>query len=358
MKRVALIELVRAKLTAWWKRHKRDMPWRRSRDPYAIWVSEIMLQQTRVATVMEYYPPFLSRFPNVHSLADAPLDDVLKAWEGMGYYGRARNLHRAAKQIAADLDGKLPRTVPQLRRLPGIGAYTAGAIASIAFGLDEPVVDGNVIRVLCRVFALRGDPGRTPVKKKLWALATALIPPGQAGLFNQALMDLGATLCSPKQPRCAVCCLRNGCRALASGRPERLPTKTPRKPTPHYDIVAGVIWKRGRVLIDRRPPEGLLGGLWEFPGGKIEPGESPEVALRREIREEMGIEVEVGRRLAKIDHAYTHFRITLHVFSCRHTSGRVRPAASTAWKWVLPRNLARYPFPRANQKVVEQLQPA
>jgi len=349
---------VRQRLAAWWEEHKRDMPWRRSlaaASPYAIWISEVMLQQTRVATVAGYYERFLGRFPDVAALAAAPLDDVLKAWEGLGYYSRARNLHRAAKAVVRRFGGRLPRTLAELRSLPGVGAYTAGAIASIAFGLDEPVVDGNVARVCVRLFAIADDPTRTPARKKLWSLARQLIPPGKAGLFNQALMDLGATVCTPRQPGCLICPLRDVCAARAAGKQDRLPRKAPRKPLPHHDIAAGVIRKRGRILIDRRPPEGLLGGLWEFPGGKVEPGESPAEALVREVREELGVEVAVGRPIAKINHAYTHFRITLHVFECRHVSGRPRALQCDAWKWVPPGELDRYAFPRANQKVIELL---
>jgi len=346
---------VQAALAAWWEASRRDLPWRRRTDPYAIWVSEIMLQQTRVATVAGYYDRFLAAFPTVEDLAEAPLSAVLKAWEGMGYYARARNLHQAARRVAGDLGGELPRTVKQLRTLPGIGEYTAAAIASIAFDLDEAAVDGNVIRVLCRLYRIRQAPKAARTRKRLAALARTLIPPGEAGLMNQALMDLGATVCVPKAPRCLACPLREHCLAFAHGDQHTLPRKAPRKPTPHYDIAAAIVWKRGRVLIDRRKPEGLLGGLWEFPGGKPLEGESLPDAAVREVREELGIEIAPGELLLSVRHAYTHFRITLHAFECRYRSGRCKPLGCTDFKWVRLQELDHYAFPRANQKVIAAL---
>ena len=350
------IEIVQKSLRAWWRRHKRDMPWRRRPDAYATWVSEIMLQQTRVATVIPYFENFLRRFPSPEALARASLDDVLKAWEGLGYYSRARNLHRAAGEVVRRFGGSLPADVAQLRTLPGIGRYTAGAIASIAFGLDEPVLDGNVTRVLCRVFCIGRNPKETKVAHSLWSLARRLIPPGRAGSFNQALMDLGATLCVPRDPLCLSCPLRDGCLARERGRQGELPAKARRPPLPHQTIVAGVIRRRGRLLIDRRNPDGLLGGLWEFPGGKVEPGETLDEALRREVREEVGIEIEVGDPLAVVRHAYSHFRITLHAFSCTALAGRARALQCAAVRWVRPGELDQHAFPRANQRIIEALQ--
>jgi len=331
------------------------MPWRGTPDAYAIWVSEIMLQQTRVETVKSYYTRWMDRFPTVEKLAAAKIGDVLKAWEGLGYYGRARNLHKAAKQIVADFAGALPKTVPELRRLPGIGPYTAGAIASIAFGLDEPVLDGNVARVLCRLFRIRTNPAQTATRKKLWALARKLIPPGKAGRFNEAMMDLGATVCTPRSPRCDACCVADACEALVRGEQESLPRKDKPKPIPHYDIVAGIIRKRGRILIDRRKPDGLLGGLWEFPGGKVEAGETLAQALRREVREELGIRIRVGKELIAVNHAYSHFRITLHAMECEYVSGKPRAIGCDGFKWVRPGELDAYAFPKANRKVIEAL---
>ncbi|MBM4045775.1 MAG: A/G-specific adenine glycosylase [Planctomycetes bacterium] len=355
------------RLLVWFRRDQRDLPWRRTRDPYAIWVSEIMLQQTQVATVEPYFERFLKRFPTVKALAQAPLGAVLKVWEGLGYYSRARNLHRAAKLVVSEFGGRLPGTMDELLTLPGIGRYTAGAIASIAFGQDEPVLDGNVTRVLCRVFRIRQNPKAGKTQQKLWSLARQLIPPGKAGAMNQALMELGATVCVPREPRCAVCPLSVAkkpvpiigtgffCLARLHGEQDDLPLKTKRKPVPHHDIAAGVIWKGSRILIDQRKPEGLLGGLWEFPGGKRRPRESLAAALVREAREELGVQVEVLRPLVTVQHAYSHFRITLHVFHCRHVSGRPRALGCAAWKWVTLPELGRYAFPAATHKVIAAL---
>jgi len=352
------IKTVQTALLAWFRRHRRDMPWRKTRDPYAIWVSEIMLQQTQVATVKPYYVRFLEAFPDVRALASAPLDAVLKAWEGLGYYARARNLHRAAGQVTERYGGQLPRTVPELRALPGIGAYTAGAIASIAFDLDEPVLDGNVRRVLCRVFRVRGIPTEPKTERKLWSLARALIPSGKASLFNQALMDLGATICIPRDPRCLVCPIKTACQACARNEQAELPARPVRKPTPHHEIAVGIIWRNGRILIDQRKPEGLLGGLWEFPGGKRRPDESLEACVVREVREDLGVKVKVRRPMVTVKHAYTHFRITLHAFECGYVSGRPKPIGCAAWKWITPGELDQYAFPRANLKVIAALREA
>lgn len=347
---------VQTALLDWYARCRRDLPWRRRSDPYAVWVSEIMLQQTRAKTVGPYYERFLKAFPTVRSLAAAGLDDVLKLWEGLGYYRRARNLHEAARAVVAEHGGRLPRTAGELRKLPGIGDYTAGAVASIAFGADEPVVDGNVARVLARVYRIRQDITAAATRKRLWKLARELTPAGQAGLMNQALMDLGATICTPHRPSCETCPLGDGlCRARVAGVQESLPVKPGATAVPHYDIVAAVIRKRGRILIDRRREDAMLGGLWEFPGGKVRPGEAHRQALAREVAEEVGIEVAVGEPLCTVRHAYSHFRITLHAYTCRHIAGRARAIECDAVKWVLPDDLDRYAFPKANHRILERL---
>jgi len=345
-----------SKLLAWYARHKRDLPWRRDApDPYRVWIAETLLQQTQAATVIPYYARFLARFPNVRALASARLDEVLKVWEGAGYYARARNLHRAAQEIVARFGGEIPGTVEELLTLPGIGRYTAGAIASIAFGRDAPVVDGNVTRVLCRYFNITGDPKRARTQKELWQRAENLLPRGRAGEFNQAVMELGATLCTPRQPRCAACPLARGCAAQRLEMQDQLPAQRARKKLPHYDIAVGIIWKRGKILIAQRPAEKLLGGLWEFPGGHREKNESLAACVAREVREELGIEIAVGEEIATVEHAYSHFKITLHAFQCRWVRGRPRALGCAAWKWVAPRDLAQYAFPAANRKVIARL---
>ncbi|MBI3537922.1 MAG: A/G-specific adenine glycosylase [Chloroflexi bacterium] len=344
------------RLLAWYAKHKRDLPWRRAaRDPYRVWVSEILLQQTQVATVIPYYKKFLARFPTVHALARAKLDTVLKTWEGVGYYARARNLHRAAKEIRARFDGKLPTTVAELLTLPGIGRYTASAIASIAFDRDAAIVDGNVTRVLCRFFGIRRNIQLAKTKTTLWDLAAALVPRGRAGDYNQALMDLGATICAPRNPTCARCPLTRACRARRLGIQEKIPIKTKKKKLPHYVIGAGVIYKGKQILIAKRNANDLLGGLWEFPGGKRARGESLPACVAREVREEVGIEIVVAREIAVVPHAFSHFTITLHFFECRYRRGTPRALECAECKWVAPRALARYAFPAANRKMIQIL---
>jgi len=341
-------------LLDWYGKHQRDLPWRRSADPYAIWVSEILLQQTQVTTAEPYYKGFLRKFPTVQTLANAPLDDVLKAWEGLGYYARARNLHRAAQQVVLKFNGTLPQTIKELRTLPGIGAYTAGAIASIAFGLDEPVLDGNVTRVLCRVFRVRDNPKESATQESLWRLARALIPSGQASTFNQALMDLGATVCVPKQPRCLSCPLYDRCSARKHNEQAQLPFKAKRTPTPHHHLAVGVVWKDDRLLLVQRPTDQLLGGLWEFPGGKLKANESKQRALARHL-EALGVRIRVKAPIASVKHAFTHFRITMHAFACTYVSGTLERKGVANLAWVSVDDLDRYALPKATHKVIAAL---
>ncbi len=347
--------IIQESLLKWFQPEARDMPWRKTSDPYAIWVSEIMLQQTRVNAVIPYYQRFMKRFPDVRSLARAKIDSVLKHWEGLGYYSRGRNLHQAAKIIAKDYNGILPQSASELMKLPGIGRYTSGAIASIAFDAAEPVLDGNVIRVLCRVFIIRENPSQTKTKNSLWQLAGQLLPPSRSGDFNQALMELGATVCLPMNPRCAECPIAPVCQAKRRNQQNTIPLRAGKKPLPHYTVVAGIIWEKGKILIDQRPPNGLLGGLWEFPGGKRMPSESLKAAVTREINEELAVKVKAGKLFMKVEHAYSHFRITLHVFQCEYLTGQPQPLGCVAWKWIFPHQLTRYPFPAANQKIIRSL---
>lgn len=346
---------IRRALLDWFAKNARDLPWRRTKDPYAIWISEIMLQQTRVPAVVPYYERFLNRFPTVKYLARARMDTVLKLWEGLGYYSRARNLHRAAQEIVARFGGHLPASREELLMLPGIGRYTAGAIASIAFGRHEPLVDGNVTRVLCRIFRIKGSPKDGAIQKKIWAIAERLVPENHAGQFNQALMELGSEICLPRHPRCGDCPVNRLCEARLHDEQDSLPTRVPKRELPFYAVAVGVIYRDGRILIDQRKPDGLLGGLWEFPGGKKRSGESLEAALRREVREELAITVRVGRPLAVVDHAYSHFRVRIHAFGCTYVSGTPHCITCADFKWVRPGDLGRYAFPAANKKIIEIL---
>jgi A/G-specific adenine glycosylase len=345
-----------APLLAWWDEGHADLPWRRGRDAYGIWVAEIMLQQTQITTVIPYYERWMERLPTVEALAGASLDEVLKLWEGLGYYSRARNLHEAARMVVSAYGGRIPDRVEGLLRLKGVGRYTAGAIASIAFGRRAAVLDGNVIRVLSRILDYPEDVTTTGAKKYLWEVAEGLVPEERPGEFNQALMELGQRICLPAVPQCHLCPVAEYCLARAHGTQLERPVRPRRKETPHFDVVAGVIWREdGRFLIGQRPVEGLLGGLWEFPGGKVQPGESLEAALRREIEEELAMEIEVGRPVVTIQHGYTHFRITLYAFHARYVGGEVQHIGVADHAWVTLADLDRYAFALTDRKIINSL---
>lgn len=349
---------IRRLLLAWYRRHRRDLPWRDETSPYRIWISEVMLQQTQVTTVIPYYQLFLERFPTLTDLVAASLADVLKAWEGLGYYARARNLHRAAIDIVEKHGGRFPESYAELHALPGFGDYTAGAVASIAFGQVTPAIDGNVRRVLARLFALQEDLRRGPAARRLHEIALALVDPDSPRDWTQALMELGATVCLPQGPQCLLCPWQEMCQARLQGLEQNLPVKLVKKPLPHYNVTAAVISDNGQVLIAQRPPEGMLGGLWEFPGGKQEPGETLAECLLREIREELGLEIAVGELLAMVKHSYTHFKITLYAFACRLIAGQPQALGVADWRWVTLDELETFPFPRTDQKIIAALRRA
>lgn len=341
-------------LLTWYQHQGRNLPWRQTRDPYAIWISEIMLQQTQVKTVIPYYQHWLAQFPTVVNLAEADQQAVLKAWEGLGYYARARNLHRAAQIIVEQYKGQFPQTFAAVVALPGIGRTTAGGILSAAFNQAVPILDGNVKRVLARLVALKQPPSKALVQ--LWNLSQSLLPDDNPRDFNQALMDLGATLCTKHRPACLLCPWQVSCAAYNQNVQLEVPMTETRSPLPHKQIGVGVVWDdQGQVLIDRRPQKGLLGGLWEFPGGKIEPGETVEACIRRELQEELAIEVEVGDHLITIEHTYTHFKVTLNVFHCRHLDGNPQPIECDEVRWVKISSLEQFPFPKANTQIIDAL---
>ena len=345
---------LRRSLLSWYATAGRDLPWRRTRDPYAIWVSEVMLQQTQVKAVVPYYERWLERFPAIASLAQADLQAVLKSWEGLGYYARARNLHRAAQAILTRHEGVFPCELAAVLALPGIGRTTAGGILSAAFDLPIPILDGNVKRVLARLMGLDIPPKQA--LKQLWDWSDRLLDPERPRDFNQALMDLGATVCTPRNPKCDRCPWQNECEAYRQGQQARIPMREVKAPLPHKRIGVAVIWGEGdRILIDRRRQEGLLGGLWEFPGGKLEAGETAVDCVRREIKEELDLDVEVGPWLLDVDHAYTHFRVTLHVYHCRYLGGTPKPLECDEIRWVELSALADFPFPKANSRIIAAL---
>lgn len=348
-------EALSRSLLQWYQTAGRDLPWRKTQDPYKIWISEIMLQQTQVKTVIPYFERWLDRFPTLEALAEADLQSVLKAWEGLGYYARARNLHRSAKVLVEQFSGQFPDTLEDTLTLPGVGRTTAGGILSAAFNVPLAILDGNVKRVLSRLVNLTVPPNRA--LSQLWEISQSLVPLNQARDFNQALMDLGATVCIPRQPNCAICPWKLSCKSYNLGIQNQRPMTETKAPLPHKIIGVAVIWDtNGNILIDRRKPEGLLGGLWEFPGGKVEPGETIPDCIQREIQEELGIVIAVEEKLMTIDHAYTHFKVTLNVHHCRHVSGESQTLECDEIKWVTLAELDQYPFPKANLQIIQALQ--
>ena len=349
---------LRLAILGWFDTHARAFPWRQSQTPYRIWVSEVMLQQTQASTVIPYFTRFITRFPTVESLAAASVDEVLKAWEGLGYYRRAHNLHKAARIIVAEHGGVLPRDQKSLLALPGIGRYTAGAIRSIAFDQPTPVLDGNIKRVISRLDDLEANIDEAATQRWLWKRAAEMVDPDRPGDFNEALMELGATICLPRNPSCHLCPVQDLCLARQRGTQYERPIRNPRRRIPHFDVAAGIIWhatQPDQFLIAQRPEKGMLGGLWEFPGGKQEDGETLPAALKRELCEELGIEVEVGERLISIDHAFTHFRITLHAYHAWHTGGELQCLGVDDWRWVTLAETDGFAFGRTDRKIIEAL---
>lgn len=345
------------RLLAWYDDNKRALPWRGTQDPYAVWVSEIMLQQTQVETVKPYYAAWMSRFPTLVSLGQAEEQAVLQVWEGLGYYSRARGMLKAARQLLKDHGGRFPRTYTALMALPGIGDYTAAAILSIAFGQPIAAVDGNIRRVYSRWFAIT-DPLNSPSgNQRVSELAQQSLLADRPGDFNQALMDLGATVCLPKKPLCLLCPVQAGCQAYAQGRQDELPVAKAKAAVPHYTVAAGILMRDDMVLLARRPSHGLLGGMWEYPGGKQETGETLEACLRREWLEELSLSADVGELLGVYRHAYTHFKVTLHAFYVTSDTAQ-EPVAHEAseLRWVRLNELDAYPMGKLDRSISRDLQ--
>jgi len=341
-------------LLTWYRQHgRKSMPWRDHPDSYAVWVSEIMLQQTRVETVIPYFEKWMNLFPDANALANASEQDVLNAWEGLGYYSRARNLHKAAKIIASNFNGQLPRDLTELRSLPGIGRYTVGAIASMAFGMDEPTVDGNLRRVFSRLFDVDVFADSPAGEKIIWELAAQHLPKGQAGDYNQALMDLGATICLPKNPRCLICPLMENCQSRKNGTQEARPILKPKKTSPHYIHAAAVVSRVGNptyVLLAQRPSTGLLGGMWEFPNARV--NADPAKELTKVINAAYNLQVKKKDALGVIQHAYTHFKVTVHAFRCESVS----VPKNKNLKWVKLTDLEDYPMGKIDRQIAKIVQ--
>ena len=346
---------MRKALVEWYRSNQRDLPWRNTTDPYKIWVSEVMLQQTQVSTVIPYYLKFIDRFPDIHSLAASDLQAVLKLWEGLGYYSRARNLHRAAKTVVKNHGGLIPDKAKDIKQLPGVGDYIAAAVLSIAFNLPLAVVDGNVKRVLSRLFLLDAPINHSGAlavfKKKAEQMMDTAIP----AVYNQAVMELGALVCKPTQPECRGCPLKDHCRALKNDRTGDFPRRKKPRPLPEHALAMGVVVKKGKILITRRPEKGLLGGLWEFPNGRLDNQELPDKACLRHLRTSTNVTAEIDTFVTRIKHAYTHFRITMDVFACRFISGRVRLNGPVEFRWIRLDEIKNYPLPKAVHKSLPAL---
>ncbi|MCE5260346.1 MAG: A/G-specific adenine glycosylase [Chloroflexi bacterium] len=347
--------LVTNRLLEWYRQNKRDLPWRNARDPYCIWISEIMLQQTQVVTVIPYYLRFITAFPNLHALADASLDNVLAVWRGLGYYSRARAVHRAAQLICEQYHGEIPPGYKELRALPGIGDYTAGAVLSIAFGQDFPAIDANARRVLCRLFDYAADPHLPEGKKAIADYALALLPPGQAGEFNQAMMELGAIICTAKIPRCASCPLAGDCIANRRGVQEERPLAVRRKSLPIRHFVSVVVKESSRILLVRRVPRGLLGGLWELPGGELLAGEDFATGIARIFLKDLNTAATIGAACGSLRHTYTHFTAAVTIYCC---TIKGQPLPQQQWDsalWCLPNELDKYGLTGVTVKALAQV---
>ncbi len=336
---------LRGRLLAWYRRHRRDLPWRRTRDPYHIWVSEIMLQQTQVETVVPYYHRFLAALPSIGKLARADEHDVLRQWEGLGYYRRARQLHRAARLIESEHGGQFPRLLEAVRRLPGIGRYTAGAILSIAFDLRAPILEANTVRLFSRLVAFDGDPTSRDGQRRLWQVAEDLLPKRGCGDFNQALMELGSLVCTPRAPRCQQCPLAELCQARARGQCESIPRPRPKPAISAVREASVAVGHRGKWLLRRCTTNERWAGLWDFLrfplSAKKQNARHDE--LVEGIRRQSGLEVRPPRHVATLKHGVTRYRITLDCFTAAPRSPRPKLAEGT-WRWVPAEELEAYPL--------------
>ena len=339
---------IRRKLLAWYDKTKRDLPWRNTKNPYHIWVSEIMLQQTQVSTVIDYYNKWVKQFPTIKDVANASLDDILKCWEGLGYYSRARNFHESCKEIAKSRS-RVPNNIKEFQKLKGVGPYIAAAVQSIAYNVPSAVIDGNVNRVISRINTYDTEPLKN--KKKIQEFMDNILCKKRPGDFNQAIMDLGRYVCKPQGPLCDECPLHSECKAVKTNQQSRYPIKVDKKPKPHYDVAVGIIWDKSKLLITKRKENGLLGGLWEFPGGKIKCRENAFSAVKREIKEELSINITPKEMIHEVDHHYSHFSVTIRAIHCTYNGGQIKLNGPTAFKWVKPPKLHDFAFPKASIKL-------
>lgn len=340
-------------LLAWYERHKRDLPWRHDQDPYKIWVSEIMLQQTQVDTVIPYFEHFMERFPTLEALAEADEADVLKAWEGLGYYSRARNLQTGVREVCADYQAKVPTNKKDVLSLKGVGPYTAGAILSIAYDQPEPAVDGNVMRVLSRILYIEDDIAKAKTRTTFTALVEQLIPAYDPSSFNQALMELGAMVCTPKAPNCLLCPVQSYCHAFAEGRQEELPNKQKKKPPKVVPMTVAVLWTSDqKVLIRRRPEGGLLAGLWEFPVFPLSAPTAEHEQIEEVFQEHYQLQARLTQEVCRLQHVFTHLKWQMTVYEGYLQDALPLSEDMTCVAW---EDLAHYAFPSSQQKIIAKL---
>jgi len=337
-------------LNQWFNKNARQLPWRETTDPYKIWISEVMLQQTTVPTVIEFYKRWIHDYPTLESVAQAPLERLLKSWQGLGYYQRVRNIHKAAKIFVEQYDRRIPEDMEALRKVPGFGPYTCGAVLSIAFDKRQPIIDANIRRVVMRLLALESH-ANAKIDPAIYAYLDEVLPQKNLRTFNQAFMELGALICKSKEPLCSMCPVKSHCKAFEKGIQELIPTKKERL-TEEIDVAIGILRHKGKYFIQRRPADGLLADLWEFPGGKIEKGESPEAALRRELLEELSVDIKDASFLTKVRHFYTRYKVNLYAFIC---AAKSLPEVHARRKWIQLREFSEYAMPSGSAKIVEYL---
>ncbi len=341
-------------LIQWYLEEKRDLPWRKDKDPYKVWVSEVMLQQTRVDTVIPYFNRFMEKYPTLESLAAAEEQELLKIWEGLGYYSRIRNLHQAVREVQEKYDGVVPKTRKELEQLKGVGSYTAGAVLSIAYDQPEPAVDGNVMRVLSRILNIEDDIAKTKTKKMFENIVSEIISREDPSSFNQGLMELGALICTPRSPSCLLCPVREHCRAFALGKTEELPVKKTKKSYKTVKLLAVVLQdKHGKFILRQRPEEGLLANLWEFPNEPVMRGPKNQLTYLEEVlQEKHGFTSRIKQPLCSISHQFSHLKWEIDAF-VGEIEGEIEESATL--KAVSKEEIAsQYPLPVPHQKIWEK----
>jgi len=334
-------------LIYWYRNNKRPLPFRSTKDPYKIWVSEIMLQQTQMKTAIPFYERWINKLPTIESVASTDIDSLLKLWEGLGYYKRCQNFYQASKIIVEKYKGIVPSNYESFKGLPGVGDYTAGAVLSISFGIPVPAIDGNVKRVMARLYGFKHlTKYNSAIINKVISRILKNVNPSD---FNQGLMELGALVCTFESPKCFKCPISKNCKAYQSGNPVDYPKKKFTRAIPHFNVVTAIIWRGDTFYIQRRREDKMLGGLWEFPGGKVEKGETLESALLRELKEECNLNARILKKATSIEHRYSHYSITMHCYYCEEKDDKI--ASITNSNWIKKNQISQYSFPKANHKI-------